>query len=133
IDLMMPVWTPGFYRVEDYAARVQDLAARTPDGAALKAERVKRNRWRLPTGGAATVLVTYKLLCKGRSVTGNWVGADLLVLNGGGAVVPRVGKARRPDGGRPGPPPGGERSVAGLGAAAGGRPHHDPAAGPQTL
>jgi hypothetical protein len=23
IELMMPVWSPGFYRVEDYASRVQ--------------------------------------------------------------------------------------------------------------
>ena len=32
IDVMMPVWSPGFYRVEDYASRVQDVTALTPDG-----------------------------------------------------------------------------------------------------
>ncbi len=32
IDLMMPVWSPGFYRVEDYAGRVQEFSARTADG-----------------------------------------------------------------------------------------------------
>ena len=25
VDLMMPIWSPGFYRVEDYARRVEDL------------------------------------------------------------------------------------------------------------
>jgi hypothetical protein len=28
---MMAVWSPGFYRVEDYAKRVQGLSARTTD------------------------------------------------------------------------------------------------------
>ena len=27
IDLMMPVWSPGFYKVQDYAASVQGLKA----------------------------------------------------------------------------------------------------------
>lgn len=27
IDLMMPVWSPGYYRVEDYAANVRELKA----------------------------------------------------------------------------------------------------------
>jgi predicted metalloprotease with PDZ domain len=133
VEMMMPVWTPGFYRVEDYAARVQDLAARTPDGAALKAERVKRNRWRIPTGGAATVLVSYKLLCKGRSVTGNWVGEDLLVLNGGAAFVTLADKGKRPHEVRLKLPPGWKRSMTGLDAAPGGRPHHYRAADYDTL
>jgi predicted metalloprotease with PDZ domain len=133
VELMMPVWTPGFYRVEDYAGRVQDLSARTPDGAALKAERVKRNRWRIPTGSAATVLVSYKLLCKGRSVTGNWVGEDLLVLNGGAAFVTLAEKAKRPHEVRLRLPPGWKKSMTGLNAAPGGRPHHYRAADYDTL
>ena len=32
IEIMMATWSPGFYRVEDYAKRVQGLAARTTDG-----------------------------------------------------------------------------------------------------
>src|SRR5262249_13820983 len=35
LELMMPTWTPGFYRVENYAGQVRDLAARTPDRQAL--------------------------------------------------------------------------------------------------
>src|SRR5688500_2328279 len=49
VELMMPIWTPGFYRVENYAGRVQDLSAKTPDGQALKAEQPKKNRWTVPT------------------------------------------------------------------------------------
>ncbi|HYT88075.1 MAG TPA: hypothetical protein VEL76_05100 [Gemmataceae bacterium] len=133
IDLMLPVWTPGFYRVEDYAGKVQSLAARAPDGAALQADRVLKNRWRVQTSGAATVHVSYKLLCTGRSVTGNWVGADLLVLNGGPSFVTLVDKARRPHEVRLELPPQWKRSMTGLDAAPGGQSHHYRAADYDTL
>src|SRR5262245_32035995 len=96
VELMMPVWTPGFYRVEDYAGKVRGLAARTPDGKPLEVEQPRKNRWRVRTGGAAAVVVSYKLLCDGRSVTTSWVGDDLMVLNGGAAFATLVEQARRP-------------------------------------
>ena len=45
IDLMMAVWSPGFYRVEDYAGRVQSFSARGLDGTALQVGQPRRNRW----------------------------------------------------------------------------------------
>ena len=53
LDLMMPVWTPGFYRVEDYAARVQSLVAKTPDGVTLDVTKPTPNRWQVATNGSA--------------------------------------------------------------------------------
>lgn len=82
LDLMMATWSPGFYRVEDYAGRVQDLLARARGGAPLSVERTSSNRWKVPTGGAATVTVSYRLLCDQRSVTTNSVSNELGVLNG---------------------------------------------------
>src|SRR5215831_1178053 len=35
IELMMPVWSPGYYGAGNYAKNVQDFAARTKEGAAL--------------------------------------------------------------------------------------------------
>ena len=51
VELMMAVWSPGFYRVEDYARKVEGVAARTPDGTALEVESTRKNRWRIPTKG----------------------------------------------------------------------------------
>src|SRR6516225_8459019 len=45
VEMMMPIWTPGYYRVENYAGRVEGLAARTPDGMPLKVEQPRKNRW----------------------------------------------------------------------------------------
>lgn len=96
IELMMPIWTPGFYRVENYAGKVHDLSARTPDGQALTVEHPKANRWTISTGGAKKVIVSYKLKCDSSSVTTNWVGDDMAVLNGGATFLTLVENGPRP-------------------------------------
>ena len=53
---MMPIWSPGFYRVEDYASRVQSLSARTSDGKTLAVEQPQKNRWRV-------FLISGSLIC----------------------------------------------------------------------
>jgi predicted metalloprotease with PDZ domain len=133
IELMMPVWSPGFYRVEDYASRVQSLSARTTDGKTLSVEQSSKNRWRIETTGAPTVLVSYKLLCNGRSVTTNWVGEDLLVLNGAAAFITLVERARRPHEVRLELAPKWKRAMSGLEAAPDGNPNHFRAADYDTL
>ena len=54
VELMMAVWSPGFYRVEDYARKVEGVSARTPDGMALEVESTRKNRWRIANKGGAT-------------------------------------------------------------------------------
>ena len=124
IEVMMAIWTPGFYRVEDYASRVQDLSARQFDGKSLSVEQTTRNRWRVQTGGAPTAIVSYKLLCNGRSVTTNWVDADLLVLNGAAAFVTLVEQSRRPHEVRLQPAQQWKRAMSGLDPAPDGDPNH---------
>jgi len=69
VEVMMPVWSPGFYRVEDYAAQVLDLTARGPDGEPLGVQRLPPGRWRIETGGAARFTLSYRLLCARNFVT----------------------------------------------------------------
>ena len=95
LELMMAVWSPGFYRVEDYAKKVEGLSARTPDGAALKVESTSKNRWRIAANGAPTAVVSYRLACDRRSVTMNWVAPDLIVLNGAAAFPTYIEPDRR--------------------------------------
>ena len=133
IELMMPVWSPGFYRAEDYAGRVQELSARLADGKALLVEQPQKNRWRIQTGGGPNVIVSYKLLCNGRSVTTNWVGEDLLVLNGAATFITLAEPSRRPHEVRLELAPQWKRAASGLEAAPGGNPNHFRAADYDTL
>jgi predicted metalloprotease with PDZ domain len=96
IELMMPVWTPGFYRIEDYAGNLENLMARAPSGGALSVEYPAPNRWRVETQGASEVIVSYRLTCTGRSVTTNWVDARFGVFNGAATFLTLVESAPGP-------------------------------------
>lgn len=132
VELMLPVWTPGFYRVENYAAQVRDLTARTTDREALAVEQPRKNRWTIRTGGAKRLVVSYTLKCEGRSVTTNWVGDDLAVLNGAAALPTPVGGGGRPHDVRLELPAAWKAATA-LPAAPGGRANHYRAADYDTL
>jgi predicted metalloprotease with PDZ domain len=124
IELRMAVWTPGFYRVENYARQVHDVRARTAGGAPLDVERTRDNRWRIPTGGVPRVVVSYQLTCQQRSVTTNWVGEDLGVFNGAATFLTLVEPERRPHEVRLELPACWKRSMTALDAAPDGLPNH---------
>jgi predicted metalloprotease with PDZ domain len=133
VELMMPIWTPGFYRVENYAGQVQDLSARTPDRQALAVGQPRTNRWTVQAGGAKRVVVSYNLKCESRSVTTNWVGRDMAVLNGAATFLTPVEAGKRPHDIRLELAPDWKQSVTGLDAAPGGRANHFRAADFDTL
>jgi len=96
IELMMPVWSPGFYVVENYARRLENFSVHTTDGSVLQVVQPKNNRWQIQTNGAPTVVVSYRILCNGRSVTGSYVGVDYAIWNGTSTFVTLVEKNSRP-------------------------------------
>ncbi len=124
IELMMAVWSPGYYHVDDYANQVQSLVAKTVDGKDLTLQRTAKNRWRIAAGGVPTVVVSYRLLCNQRSVTTNWVGPDLAVLNGPATFVTLIEKARRPHEVRLELPSSWQQSQTALPPAPDGLPNH---------
>jgi predicted metalloprotease with PDZ domain len=44
VDLMMAIWSPGFYGIQNYADRVSNLTAKADDGSALTVEKLKASR-----------------------------------------------------------------------------------------
>ena len=124
IEMMMAVWTPGFYRTEDYAQRVRELSARTREGAMLAVEKTRKNRWRIDAAGTPTVVVSYRLSCEQRSVTTNWVGDDLAVFNGAATFLTPIEQVRRPHEIRLELPARWKRSMTALDPAPDGAPNH---------
>jgi len=82
VTLMMPVWTPGSYMVREYARHIDRLSASTAAGDELRAEKIRKNRWRIETKGEERIVVHYRLYCREMSVRTNWVERDFAVLNG---------------------------------------------------
>lgn len=133
IDLMMPTWSPGYYRVEDYAANVRAMSATAPDGRAVTVEKTSANHWRVVTNGARTITLTYTVFCHERTVTTNWVDADYGVFNGAPTFITLAERVRRRHDVRLELPPGWTSAMTGLANAPGGRPHHFRAPDYETL
>ena len=82
IELMMAVWTPGSYMVREFSRHVEALSARTSDGRSLATRKSRKNRWRIATGGAARIEVSYRVYAREMSVRTNWIDVDFAMLNG---------------------------------------------------
>jgi predicted metalloprotease with PDZ domain len=82
IELTIPVWTPGSYLVREYERNVENLAARGASGQALAFEKTRKNHWRITTGGAPQVTVTYSVYSREMSVRNNWVDEKFALMNG---------------------------------------------------
>ena len=61
VDVALPTWRPGRYEVLDPAGTVRDVRARSGDGAELPVEKQRKSVWRIETGGADEVTVSYRL------------------------------------------------------------------------
>ena len=82
VELAMAVWTPGSYLVREYARHVEELSAESPAGEPLPVTKTAKNRWRVETGGADTVVATYRLYCREMTVRTNFVDRSFAILNG---------------------------------------------------
>jgi len=133
-EMMMPVWSPGYYRVEDYAASVSEVKARTTGGTALPVEKTRKNRWRIDAGGQSPVIVSYRVHCNQSSVTTNSVDADYAVFNGAPTFMTLAeGQTRRPHEVRITMPSAWTHAMSGLAAAPGPQPNHFRADSYETL
>src|ERR1043166_2465213 len=124
VDVMMAIWSPGFYRIENYATRIQTIAAKTASGGSAAIEQTSKNRWRIDARNAQAIVVSYQLLCNERSVTTNSVNDEFAVLNGAATFVTLAGAPRRPHDVRLELPSGWARSMTALEPAADGAPNH---------
>ncbi len=59
IELSLPVWTPGWYTLEEYARNVSRFIVRGPDGKRLLHERTLKQTWRVNTQNLASVTIEF--------------------------------------------------------------------------
>jgi predicted metalloprotease with PDZ domain len=119
IDLMMAVWTPGSYLVREYERNVEAVKAR-----GLTVEKTLKNRWRVQTGGAREVILSYRVYSHEMTVRNNWVDADFAMLNGAPTFITLVESGARPHEVRLELPAAWTTSVTGMPDAPGGAPNH---------
>lgn len=61
-DFIMPAWMPGDYRMQNYAKNVTNFTARDAAGRALAWAKADTNTWRVQSGGASALTVSYDVI-----------------------------------------------------------------------
>jgi TonB family protein len=124
VDLMMPVWSPGFYGLQNYADRVTAFSATGPGGVTLSVTRPQPNRWEIATGGRPSFTATYTVAAPRGSNLSNGVTETSAVLVGPATYVTRVEPEHRPAEVRLELPAAWAGSMTSLDAASDGQPNH---------
>jgi len=130
VELMMAVWTP--YVIREYARNLEAVTARTAAGRPLAIEKVRKNRWRVETGGADSVTVSYRVYCHVMGVQDNWVDGEFALLNGAPTFLTLADRAARPHDVRIVLPPDWKTTATGMPPVPG-EPHHFRAPDYETL
>ncbi len=105
-ELAMPVWTPGAYRVADYAKNVFDVRVVGHPAQAIPVKKTTKNTWQFE--GEGTVTVTYQVYCFQLGVTSShcdgthayWNGTNVYVVVDGEQGTPIDLQIEAPNGWR---------------------------------
>jgi predicted metalloprotease with PDZ domain len=124
VDLMMAIWSPGFYGLQNYADRVTAFSATSAGGQTLSVAKTSPSRWQVSTGGAASFTFHYTLSAPRGSNLSNGVTETGAVIIGPSTYVTLVENAHRPAEVTLELPAGWMGSMTSLEAAPGGRPNH---------
>ncbi|MCJ7488499.1 MAG: hypothetical protein MUQ25_20350, partial [Candidatus Aminicenantes bacterium] len=75
-DFKMPAWTPGYYRIMDYAKNVKDFKAEDGMGRPLAWEKTAKNTWRVRSDKATSIVVSYDVYAFTRFCADSYLGDD---------------------------------------------------------
>jgi predicted metalloprotease with PDZ domain len=78
VDLVLPAWTPGSYKIRDYARHLQEFSA-----GGRRWEKIDKSRWRVRTGGKRELRVRYRVWAHDLTVRTSHLDAEHGYLNGG--------------------------------------------------
>ncbi len=95
-DFKMPVWSPGYYAVLDFPKNVRNFSAADGAGRPLAWEKVTPNDWRVETGKASVVVVTYDVLAPTSFVANPYLGAERGLIIGTGVFMQVPGLISQP-------------------------------------
>jgi predicted metalloprotease with PDZ domain len=95
-EFRMPVWTPGYYGVFDYAGNVRTLTAADGDGRPLASAKGGPNAWVVQKGSAQTVVLSYDVVATSPFVANAFLDETRGYITPGALFVYVPGQLRRP-------------------------------------
>lgn len=61
VDFSLPAWSPGAYRIVDYAKNVQEFSAASVNGQPLTWRKIDKQTWRVTLAGTQAAVISYKV------------------------------------------------------------------------
>src|SRR5215475_3878385 len=96
LDLSLPVWSPGWYVIENYAKNILRFRVTEPGGRELRAEQVRKQTWRIDTKGISRVTVEFDYLANVLSANQARIAADYAFFTGTQLFLLPEGHRSRP-------------------------------------
>jgi predicted metalloprotease with PDZ domain len=82
LDLSLPVWSPGWYVIENYGKNVARFRVAEPGGRALRPVQVRKQTWRIDTKGISRITVEFDYLANVLSANQARIAADYAFFTG---------------------------------------------------
>ena len=96
LDLSLPVWSPGWYVIENYGKNVARLRVSEPGGRELRPAQVRKQTWRVDTKGISRVIVEFDYLANVLSANQARIAPDYAFFTGTQLFLLPEGHRSRP-------------------------------------
>jgi predicted metalloprotease with PDZ domain len=96
LDLSLPVWSPGWYVIENYGKNVARFRVSEPGGRELRPAQVRKQTWRIDTKGISRVTVEFDYLANVLSANQARIAPDYAFFTGTQLYLLPEGHRSRP-------------------------------------
>lgn len=96
IDFKMPVWTPGYYKVQNLAKNVVNFKASNDQGIPLSFTKTLKNTWRVSARNQKSVVVSYDVYANNLFVAESYLDASQAFICPTGVFMFPEGQIRQP-------------------------------------
>lgn len=96
LNFKMPVWTPGYYQLMNYARSVENFRATDGSGKPLKWEKTANSRWTVHSNPTGAVTLTYDIRATRNFVAGNFLDENHGYISPAGVFLHPEGQLKKP-------------------------------------
>ncbi|MEJ8757223.1 M61 family peptidase [Pontibacter sp. H259] len=96
VDFKMPVWTPGYYQVLDYAQHLDNFTATAKGSRKLKWKKIAKNGWRVYNPSHKNITVTYTIKATTPFVAKNYLDTTRAYISPAGMFLHVAGELNQP-------------------------------------
>ena len=96
LELSLPVWSPGWYVIENYAKNIYRFRVSEPGGRELRPAQVRKQTWRIDTKGISRVTVEFDYLANVLSANQARIAPDYAFFTGTQLFLLPEGHRSRP-------------------------------------